>query len=254
MYYYVFEAIKNAQTKRTYDKIKKLLNEYGIVGEIAVSSPARTAEELIRTGIEKDYSTAVVVGSDSHINRMISVIKAIKPVDKNREIVLGIIPTDKNSPLAERFGFDSFKSACETLKFRKVEEFDLAYIEPNRYFLTTAEIRTSSPIEIKLVIDHFQIEAQITDLIIFSNMTLTFFNQTPTGLLGKFFASLKKPVNPAGISIFKARVIQIQSPHNLPIKIEGEIATHTPVMIYRRPRALKIIVKRDRLVSEANEK
>lgn len=251
MYYYVFEAPKDNLAKRAYEKIKLLLNECGIAGEIAVSSPARTTQELVQIGIEKAYSTIVGIGSDTHINSIVSVIKSVKPADKSKEILLGMIPTDRNSALKEKLGLDNLKIACETLKFRKVEEWDIAYIEPNRYFLTTAEIHTPKPFELELTIDHYQVKAEVTDLIVFSNMTLSFFRQPQMGFLKKLVTGFQKPLDTKAFSIFKARVIQIHAPVNLPITIEGEVATRTPAMLYRRPRALKVIVRRDRLVKEA---
>lgn len=249
MYYYVFEAVKDIRIKKTYEKIKALLNECGIAGEIAISSPARTAEELAQIGIEKNYSTIVAVGSDRHINSIASVIKTVKPTEKSKEVVLGVIPTDLNSSLKEKLGLDNPKLACETLKFRKVEDLDIAYIEPNRYFLTTAEIHTPNPVPFELTIDHFQIKAKVSDLIVFSNMTITVFSQPKVGFFKKLFGRFQEPLDPKAFSIFKARVIQIHAPTNLPITIEGEVATRTPAMLYRRPRALKVIVRRDRLIA-----
>jgi len=100
--------------------------------------------------------------------------------------------------------------------------------------------------------DRWEVNNYITDLIVFSDLTFSFYNNlaSKTGL--KKIASwfLGGETNAENISIFRVRTLQVTGSVVLPLTIEGEVVAKTPVVLYRMPKALKIIIKRDKFISE----
>ncbi len=256
MYYYIFEQPKSNAARNLQEKIKETLVDYGILGELNTASPARPLEELTRVGLEKESSTIVAVGSDYHISQVASAIKSFFLKNYRKEVALGAVPTDENSNLAERLGFESWKTACEALKYRRLQEYDLGYLEPaGIHFLTSAEIHSQTPVSVALQVDRWETTTWITDLIVFNDLTLTFHNRESARGLGQKIVDwlFARPIPVNQISIFKTKIIEIRCSEPLPITIEGVPVAKTPVSFYRRPKALKIIVKRDKLSAEESE-
>jgi len=79
MYYYIFESPKNSRERQLFEKIRDVARTFGIAGEITQSSPARTPDELTKMGLEKNYSTIIAIGTNSHINKIITRIMKEKP-------------------------------------------------------------------------------------------------------------------------------------------------------------------------------
>ena len=134
MYYYVFEQPHSSADRKVNDKVKMILTDFGIAGEFCVSSPARSAEELVDMGLRKGMGTIVAVGSEDHINRVVSTIKTLER-GLHRDIVVGAVPTNKESSLRERLRLQNIQEACEALKYRRFTTVDVGYIEGASYFL-----------------------------------------------------------------------------------------------------------------------
>jgi diacylglycerol kinase family enzyme len=251
MYYYVFEQPKTSADRKAQSKVKEHFEDLGIMGEISTASPARSAEELADMGLKKGANTIIAVGSDRHINNVVSLIKTVER-GLNRDVVVGVVPLDQNSTMRERLRLSNAYEACEALKKRQYTTLDLGYIESASYFITSAEIHTSTPVEITLRADRWEVINHITDLVVFSDLSFSFYNNLASK---KGFQKLTSWLwgGEAGenqVSIFHARTLQITGSVVLPVTVEGEVVTKTPTVIYRMPKALKVIIKRDRFVDE----
>jgi hypothetical protein len=247
MYYYIFEPPKSQSMRAYFEKIRDISREYSISGEITQASPARTPEELATMAIEKNYSTIVAVGDDSHVNRIASQIigqKAELPV------ALGIISTDPESMLFERWGFKKPEEACEALKYRKLDRFDAGLIEPNFYFLTSCKIECKKPTRIAIEVDRWRADAIIDRLEVSSNLYILVERFLKERSVTRSISNwlFGKPNYAADRSIFKAKIIKIISEESLPILVDKIVVAHTPVNIYRKPHALNIICKRDKVL------
>lgn len=248
MYYYIFEPPKNSTERTYFEKIRDIAREFSISGEVTQASPARSPEELAQMGMNKNFTTIVGIGSDEHINKIASqIINNPAPFP----IALGIISTDPNSMLYERWGFRKPEEACETLKFRKLEKFDAGFIEPDAYFLTSARIECQKPTKIILEVDRWKADATIDRIEISGNLYI---------LLERFIRDssiLKSALNwltgreniVADRSVFKAKIIRISSADPLTLLVGSEAVAKTPVNIYRKLNALNIICKRDKVTS-----
>jgi len=252
MYYYVFEQSHSNQDKKVHDKVKFHLEEFNIAGEVNHATPARSAEELTDMGLRKGVSTIIAVGSDAHINRVVDTIKTVERSGMWRDIVFGVIPTDPNSSVLERLRLSGIEEACEALKYRRFTTIDLCYIEGVRYVFSTAEMHFSTPTQVKIRADRWEAEQSITDLIIFSDLTLSFYSMNrDEGKISKYLKWVfGSKDNDKDYSIFRAKTMQINSDQVLPLFIENEAVTKTPFVAYKLPRALKLIVKRDRFISD----
>ncbi len=253
MYYYIFEQPRNSNDRKIHDKVRVALEESNIYGENCVASPARSADELTEMGFNKGATTIVAVGSDRHINKIVNTIKLLER-GLNRNVVLGVIPVDPDSTIKERLRLGTIEDACDALKKRRYTTVTLGYIEGVRYFLTTAEIHCGAPVKISIRADRWQSSHEITDLVIFSDLTFSFYNSLSHKKgVSKLLAWMTGSQSGAEeISIFHGRTLQISSGVILPVTIEGEPVTKTPFIVYKMPKALKVIIKRDKFISSEN--
>jgi diacylglycerol kinase family enzyme len=246
MYYFIIEPPKTSAEKQYLEKLKDLARQYGIAGEITQSSPARSAEELSQMAINKGYSTIVAVGEETHINKVVRHLLNFG----DPAISLGIVCTGKESMLQERWGFKKPEDACETLRSRKLTRFDVGYIEPDIYFLTSARIESPQPTKINLEVDSWKASAIVDRVEISSNLYIlmerfvkekSFFKSAINALSGKNSDSYDQ-------SIFKGRIIKIFSSPSLPVYIGNEKLTQTPITLYKKTKVLNIITKRDKIL------
>ena len=246
MYYYIIEPPRGKQVSRQ-EKIKDILGDLGIAGETVSPSAARTIEELTHLGAIKGYSTIVAVGSESLTNKVITALISEK---LGSEIVLGIIPDDFNSPVAKKIGVNDLRSACETLKFRKLSTIDICLVEPNKYFITSAEISSTRNSEVFFSFEKVKGKALTDNILIKPGLEIYFHDRNLEGnTTTKFYNWLfGKKREDIFSSFFKAKRIRIETENaNLPVKVSGEIVAKTPVTFHNRSKVLKVIVSRDKM-------
>lgn len=266
MYYYILEQPKSMLEKSLQKQFRDIVGFFGIAGEITQESPARNVDELVKIALDKEYNTIVVMGSDKLINKVASLIC-------NKNITLGIIPVNASPIIEEIFSLPNNKIeiACQALKQRYLKIVDLAYLYPSCYFLTSAIIKSSHPLDISLQVDDFKTQIKMTELKITSaaintlptknnddieqsdNRLHLFFtnSQDQPGNWQKAFnwAAGKKTLDKIS-SAFRARKIIIESVAPIPVYLDNQIIDKTPVMFVNKPRALKIIKSRAKILEK----
>lgn len=250
MYYYIIEPSKGKINSRYQEKIKDVLGNLGIAGETVIPTAGRTIEELAHLGVVKGYSTIVAVGSEMLVNKIITILATEKVA---QDTVLGIVPDDFNSIIAKRIGATDLNSACNALKFRKLETVDLCLIEPNKYFLTQATIESFWNKEIFFSMEKIKGRALIKKVIITPGLEILLRDGALSGGPSKKFIKwlFGKKESDIYSSYFATKRIRFESDkENIPIKVSGEIVAKTPSTFVNRPKSLKIIVARDRISSE----
>jgi len=250
MYYYILEQPKNKAISKTQEYLRDLLGLLGIAGEVVTVSPARSTDELVEMGLSKKYNTIVAVGSDRHINKIASQMI-------NTKCVLGIIPINASSLINQLIGVSELKEAAEILKYRKLKEVNMGLIEPNRYFLTQAEIQSIKPIKTTITVigtnfDSYSIETNITELIISRNIYVLLNDKSrgPGLIKGTWSWLTGKKVADIESSILRGKKIKIETSVQVPVIMDGEIIAKTPIVASLQTRVLKIITKPDRIVEE----
>lgn len=237
MYYYILESPSSRAARQNYQKLRDILTNLSIVGEVVSASPARTPEELAMMGMTKGYSTIVAVGSDVHINRVATAIVG--------RAVLGIIPINASSLVTEIVGTSDMKEAAETLKYRKLSLQSTVLIEPETILFLDGEITSSNLSKASLIIDNkVRAHAYFNKLRIdrFLNITL----ESAHEIEGKKFLGLfgTSPQVVRSESFFHGKNIRIVTDPVLPLTIVGEQVERTPLQLRLIPESLKVITKR----------
>lgn len=249
MYYYIIEPPKGKIIFRP-EKIKDILGDLGIAGETVSPNAARSIEELAHLGIVKGYSTIVAVGSESLVNRVTTVLATEKSAQNT---VLGIIPDNFESALARKIGVSDLRSACNSLKLRKLQTVDVCLIEPNKYFLTEAIVENPHRDSLFFSIENLKGKALVNKVHIRPGLKVYFHDPSFEGGTGKkFFQWLfGKKEKDIYSSFFHSKKIRFEGEkHNLSIRVSGEIVAKTPATFVNRQKILKIIVARDTIKQE----
>ena len=237
MYYYVVEAVSAGVKNREIQRVKLLLQELGILGEFALASPARSVEELATMGLEKGFTTIVAIGAGRTANKVASAIQG-------HAVAFGIIPLSPDSHLHAITATSDIGSACEALKFRRLQSHNLLVIEPNKYLLTGASVHFTKAYSIELEMGEYSISGPTTDIY--------FTNGVQTRVINRFAGPnvIKRAYNwltgrttlTITESIFNTPRVRFVNPANAPVIAENEIIAKTPIVIRVKRDALQLIV------------
>lgn len=256
MYYYILEQPKNGSIASIQKKIQGLLGFYGITGEISRVSPARSIEELTQIALAKQYNTIVAVGSDYLINHVAKYLQ-------NTDCALGIIPINASQYIHELIELDDIKTACIALKERKIKIVDIAYIMPNNFFLTRANIVHDKSTLGTIYFDKCQTDIRFTNIAIYSPSLVDnkdpkiylniendqenngIFNKTINWLVGK---NKKNNFD----TYLRMKHLVIDTPEPMPVILDDKIIAKTPIEIKIKPKVLKIICSRAKIVIDKN--
>lgn len=246
MYYYLQENTTGWQERKLQDKLKKLVGQFGIAGETVSPSPARTIDELVAIGFEKNYSTFVGVGSDPFLNKLASSIINQSNKFNAERVVLGLVPTDLKGYVATWLGLRSVDEAAAVLKSRKIVSVDVALIEPSKYFIAPLEIRSTKPFMLKVITSGYELDAQATGIAIDKDLKVAI-----AGVPGakQIFEKIKHFFTGGDMtnidqSILRTNELKIETLDSLPVYLGSEIIAKTPVSLKIVPQVLNLIIER----------
>lgn len=243
MYYYLYDSyLNNKKYYNTLAHIETRLTDLGINGKINRLSFLKNIYQVINEEIKRGVKTVVIVGNDKTISRVINLA-----ADLN--VILGIIPVGAENNIAQLLGIPGEEYACDVLSARIIEKMDLGKIN-NYYFITAIEM-TGKHILLECDNNYF-INLEDGSNINISNLNIC--NQITTnpidGQLDIFIQSIKKGLwrkDKMSLSHFKSKKIKINSEKSLPILlIDEKRIIKTPAELQLMPKAIKIIVGRDR--------
>ncbi|MBI4948264.1 hypothetical protein HY844_01745 [Candidatus Berkelbacteria bacterium] len=241
MYYYILEAPQSRATRQTYQRLRDILTQLSIAGEIVSSSPARTPTELAEMGARKGYSTIVAVGGDHHVNEV------ARSVIGNAE--LGVVPIEASRLVTDIIGVNDIKSAAVALKQRRLSLVNTVVIEPDTLLFLDCEINTNKLAKISIVLDNkLRAYAYFNRLTINRNLELTLesVHETETKkILGLFTVGSEQIKSQ---SRFHARNVRIVTDPVLPLTVAGKPIAETPLHLRLVSDSLKIITKRGTLL------
>lgn len=234
MYYYIFQTPKKYSENKLHERIKNILTVLGISGETTLVSPARNATELALMGVEKGYSTIVAIGADEIINEVASSIFG-------SGAVLGIIPIEASNDIHNLIGTNDVKKSCEALKKRKIKIINMGYIEPDINFLTKVIIKSNKILSIQAEINNFYFETSADKIVIDHNLGVDLYTYKDKGFLDNFLSFFSEKESIKHHSHFNTHRLRLRTHEIIPVKIGNLIVSKTPIVAYRRPKALKII-------------
>jgi len=256
MYYYILEPAKIVRKSKWQKTVKQKLSDYQISGEYTIPSPARTIEEIIMIGLSKQYSTFVVGGSDNFINRVISTLINIYYKNPNYQIVIGLIPSDKDSLIAENLNLKNLDEICLALQQRYFTKFSIGHLEPNKFFFSPLIINQKDNEKFIISTSDYQIFTYCYQIIIDSEMNLSIMSKNKSSFLNKLsdiFIDHKQIAT--SISKFSNKKFIIRSEDGSKSVLRGgEIIAKTPISVTRIRNLLNIIVKRGNIKVVKNEK
>jgi diacylglycerol kinase family enzyme len=268
MYYYIVDPQKISQ--REFERVQNLLysslSEYRVSGEIVRVTGLRTVNQLVENAFSHGSKTIVAVGSDDTLNEVINAIK-------DREMTVGYIPIQETE-VGNLLGIRSIEHGAKTIGQRRIAELDLGMVNNNLFVsklsfgLGTTETGFLKMFNFKLIrslLDlptfeikfsanqKFQASATAVGGIISNSLihgvidvmllpklskgqTLQYRNEILNGTYDRIPLA----------SIIHVKKLEISSPHGLPMKAGSRVIAKTPVSIEIRPKALKIIVGKDR--------
>ena len=237
MYYYVLESPSSRAIRQTYQKLRDILTNLGIAGEMVTASPARTPTELTQMGISKGYSTIVAVGGDDHIDEV-----AIATLG---QAVLGVVPINASGLVTEIVGVRDLRDAAESLKRRRLTTHSVVFVEPDNAFFHDATIVAPKLAKVSLVLDNkVRVHTYFNTLNITRSLELRLGSEHVTEtkkILGLFTSGGKKVTSE---SLFHARQVRIVTEPPLPLMVGGTKVAQTPTELRLVPESLKVITKR----------
>ncbi len=272
MYYYIVDPQKISQ--REFERVQNLLysslSEYRVSGEVVRSTGLRTINQLVETAFSHDAKTIVAVGTDDTLHDVINAVKG-------REVTIGFVPIF-DTEMSQALGIKNIPHAAKTIGARRLEEFDLGVVNQN-YFLSKLMFGLGSQpkqgllsmfnfnlirslfrlpeFEVKFAVNgQYQASTKVVSGIITNNQTgdgaadimlLPKFSKSKTFRYRNAILSGNYREIPEA-SIIHASRIEISSPSGLPLRVGSRIIARTPAVIEILPKALKIIVSRDRKV------
>jgi hypothetical protein len=237
MYYYILEPPTSRAVRQTYQKLRDLLTNLGIAGEMVAASPARTPEELTMMGLERGYSTIVAVGGDAFVNNIAQAIIG--------QAVLGVIPIGEAEQISEIIGTNNMKTAAEFLKFRRLSTLSTVIGEPDALIFLDAVITPP-----KLAKVNFVIDGKLRGYAYFNKLTITrnleikiesthlVEQKKFLGLFASGGTTLKSD------SLLHGKSVRLVTDPELALMIGRYPIAKTPLQLRSNPNSLKVITKR----------
>lgn len=252
MYYYIAEPITTKTEKKKIDEIQSILSQLGIAGEFAIASPARSVEENLELAFKKGFTTVVGIGSDALANQIASAILRTE----GQQATIGFIPLNPSQHLCQMIGTSNTRDACTQLRTRYIATIDALQLNPKHAIITDADITLTSPVRFLLHYRGSVIQGQFTDAKIerIGKITLSDKTYQPSQVRRSFFEQLfggtPKSGETTATTIIQASRWQLETETPCNVAVDHLTVGQTPLDAITKPKALKLITKRDKLAKE----
>lgn len=237
MYYYILEPPSSRAVRQTHQRLRDLLTNLGIAGEMVMASPARPAEELSAMGVSRGFTTIVAVGADNFINRI--------AVNLIGQAVLGIVPVEASSEIEELVGVSSLKEAAEALKYRRLSDCQTVLVAPDTHLFISGVIASTKLAKVSLVLDNrVKAFAYFNRVVINRNLEIKIesTHQTKARRILGLFKVGGELVHSR--SSFHARSLRIVTDPELPLTVAGQTVATSPIQMRVQSQSLKVITRR----------
>jgi diacylglycerol kinase family enzyme len=259
MYLYLYDSfLIDQKYRKLIDRIETRLTDLGINGKMVRLTILKNAGEVIKDYLRQGVQTVVAVGGDHLLSE--SAIAAA-----GTEAALGFIPVGESS-LAEILGVPQDVYACDTISGRRLKTIDLGKIN-DQYFLSSVQI--DSPDVTLKCNGSYQIAPISVQAIKIINLDWLNFvlpkaaieiqkevSSPQDGLLEILLIKksqvtlpfLKKTAKKDSLFYVKKLYVEAKGEKGAPLIVDGERIFKTPALIEVKPKCLKIIVGRDRMI------
>jgi len=247
MYSYIYDYFLNHKKfEPILAKIETRLTDLGLNGKFCKQGLMQNIKDATQNEIRRGVKSIIAVGNDNTLHNIINSIN-------DHNIVVGLIPINfESNNVAKFLGIPFAEQACNTIAARRIEEIDLIKANSS-LFLSSAQITSLGTIlEIN---NNYSIESKENGLIKIINLNYdnekissTEFkpNDGKVDILikinkNKVFS--REMVNNTSISL---KELTINNLNNESLLLDNFNKIKTPVKIEVIPRALKIIVGKER--------
>jgi diacylglycerol kinase family enzyme len=269
MYSYIYDSfLNNKKYEKQLIQLENRVTDLGINGHIHKLSVLKSLSEIVKDEINSGTTTIIAVGNDKTFSQIIDVIA-------EKKVTLGIIPVGSNNSLANSIGITP-NNAIENLSRRIVEKIDLGLIN-DIHFISSVQIPNC-----KCVIENNGYKISPRDN--FYNIDIynfifdkdkpkgvfpesafspsdgvldaVIYSAGKTSLIERFIIKKKLDIK-TFLSFKKMRIItppneevvNNEKIEETSVIIDGHKTIQTPVNIKIIPKALKIIVGKDRAIN-----
>lgn len=252
MYYYIFD-IKKCKKRSQVESIKSYLGYLGISGEFVYPTAATSVPELVDLGLSKQYSTIVAIGDDDIANAV-----AAKLIGKKE--AMGFIPLETTPSIASLIGVNSWKEACDTLRYRKINEIRLGRTATGYYFLTYIILGIKNPIEITLEFKDYIVQAAVKSFVVanyhpsikkiqddFLDILFTSVKTADTSFASKISSifGTKKQDDQLNFSLLRGRSLRVFTKTPLSLICGNTVVAKTPQFIESSDEKIRIITAKN---------
>jgi diacylglycerol kinase (ATP) len=275
MYCYIIDPSKlNQKTfERVQSQLYSSLSEFKINGEIMRSTSIRSVTQLVEVAFQRGVKTLVAVGDDETLHDVINVAK-------DRDVTFAYIPL-ADTEMGRILGLNGIEVACKSIAQRRVEQLDLGLVNGNWFF---TRLSFGAEAETKKSIWNFGLRESTTEFEIKfsadgkysgslkaaagailnardnSGGDLSLANPTDSVLDLMMVPQMsglsswrhKNDIaagtfeNIPGCSVVHLKKVEITSPEGIPLRTGDKIIAKTPAIIEVLPKALRMIVGKDR--------
>lgn len=241
MFFYLYDSfVLDKSYTNTLNRIESRIIELGINGRVEKLTPLRNMKELLEQGMADDAHTIVAVGNDTTLIRVLNIVAS-------HNVVVGYIPVQTDTPISKLCGIPDAFEACNILSRRIIKTLPLLKVNQNYVLSTlTAKLPTDATIRCN---DAFTLKPTTPDTSLTVSIESQFCKlelQPQPPAAGWLSFGAKKTLFPTSCSAHK---IVVDCPESsVPVLLDETITIKTPVTIQLKPKALKLIVGKGRLI------
>lgn len=128
MYFYLYDAfLRDKKYERALARIESRVFQLGMQGKSEKLTILKSMNDVLRSALNRDATTVVIVGDDSTLNRAVSYLL-------NKEVLIGFLPLGE-ARIGDFLGIPSGEASCDTLSRRIITHLDVGQAN-NAHFLT----------------------------------------------------------------------------------------------------------------------
>lgn len=253
MFFYLYDKItQDKKLEGVLTQVEHRLIDLGINGRVERMAIFKNMRELIEDAIKRDAHTVVAVGNDATFSKALSAVAPFPAVS------LGFIPMVEDTVFGKLLGIPTGPAACDLLSKRLLLQADLGRLQKT-FFITSAEVAQHASVSVACD-GLYSISALKPDTAIRIDTIGPVLTQGLGRLARADDGKLEVVLTPSGpkgmfsrktgetASVFPATHIKITAAESLPVSVDGEVVAKTPCEIEVIPRAVKLIVGKDRLL------
>jgi len=146
---YIYDSYVNEKKYlQTVAKIETRITDLGLNGKIVRLGIMNSVFDIIDSEVKKGAKTIIAVGNAYLLNQCINAIAQLGRVNPVfAKTPLGFIPVGKKfNEIASYLGIDFAENACDVISARRIQKLDLGLVDKDKYFLTHAQISTTSSV------------------------------------------------------------------------------------------------------------